>query len=143
VHVPYRSEGPAITDVVTGQVQLMFPNPPAAIEHIRAGRLRALAVTSAEPVAALPGVPALGSFVPGYESTAWLGLGAPRSAPRDIVEKLNKEINAVLATPEMRERIAGLGSAAFVATTDELAAFIAATTDKWAKVVAFAGIKAQ
>jgi tripartite-type tricarboxylate transporter receptor subunit TctC len=142
VHVPYRSEGPAIADVVSGQVQLMFPNPPAAIEHIRAGKLRALAVTSAEPVAALPGVPALASFVPGYEATAWLGLGAPRSTPPDIIDKLNKEINAVLATPEMRERIAGLGSTAFVATPNELAAFIVATTGKWAKVVAFAGIKA-
>src|SRR5438309_12063666 len=102
----------------------MFPNPPAAIEHIRAGKLRALAVTSAEPVAALPGVPALGSFVPGYEATAWLGLGAPRSTPPEIVDKLNKEINAVLATPELRVRIAGFGSTAFIATPGELAAFI-------------------
>jgi tripartite-type tricarboxylate transporter receptor subunit TctC len=143
VHVPYRSEGPAISDVVSGQVQLMFPNPPAAIEHIRAGKLRALAVTSAEPVAALPGVPVLGNFVPGYEATAWLGLGASRGTPSDVVDKLNKEINAVLTTPDMRERIAGLGSTAFVASPDELAAFIVATTDKWAKVVAFAGLKAQ
>lgn len=142
VHVPYRSEGPAITDLVSGQVQLMFPNPPAVIEHIRAGRLLALAVTSAEPVTALPGVPALRSFVPGYEATAWLGLGAPRSTPPDIVDKLNKEINAVLATPEMRERIAGLGSTPFVVSPDELAAFIVTATKKWAKVVAFAGIKA-
>jgi len=143
VHVPYRSEGPAITDVVTGQVQLMFSNPPAAIEHIRGGRLRALAVTSAEPVAALPGVPALGSFVPGYEASAWLGLGAPRGTPQDVIERLNREVNASLAAPELRDRIAALGSTPFVVTPGELAAFIVATTDKWAKVVAFAGIKAQ
>jgi tripartite-type tricarboxylate transporter receptor subunit TctC len=142
VHVPYRSEGPAITDVVTGQVQLMFSNPPAAIEHIRGGKLRALAVTSAEPVAALPGVPTLGSFVPGYEASAWLGLGAPRGTPQDVVEMLNREVNASLAAPELRDRIAALGSTPFVVTPGELAAFIVATTDKWAKVVAFAGIKA-
>ncbi len=143
VHVPYRSEGPAITDLVGGQVQVMFSNPPAAIEHIRAGRLRALAVTSTQPAAALPGVPPLSSFVPGYESSAWLGFGAPRSTPPEIVERLNKEINATLATADMRERITALGSTPFVATPDEMAAFIAATTEKWAKVIAFAGVKAQ
>jgi tripartite-type tricarboxylate transporter receptor subunit TctC len=143
VHVPYRSEGPAITDLVSGQVKLMFCNPPAAIEHIRGGKLRALAVTSAAPVAALPGVPALGSFVPGYEASAWLGLGAPRGTPPDVIERLNREVNASLAAPELRDRIAALGSTPFVVTPGELAAFIVATTDKWAKVVAFAGIKAQ
>jgi tripartite-type tricarboxylate transporter receptor subunit TctC len=121
----------------------MFSNPPAAIEHIRAGRLKALAVTSAEPAAALPGVPPLGRFVPGYESSAWLGFGAPRGTPPEIVERLNNEINAVLVSAEMKDRITALGSTPFVVTPQELGRFIAEATQKWAKVVAFAGVKAQ
>jgi tripartite-type tricarboxylate transporter receptor subunit TctC len=142
-HVPYRSEGPAITDLVSGQVQLMFANPPASIEHIRVGRLRALAVTTSQKSPALPDVPPLASIVPGYEATSWLGLGAPRSTPRDVLEKLNKEVNASLSTPEIRERIATFGSAPFVATLDELTSFIAADIEKWSKVIKFAGVNAQ
>lgn len=142
-HVPYRSEGPAITDLLGGQVQLMFANPPASIEHIRAGRLRALAVTTAENSAALPDVPPLANFVRGYEATSWLGLGAPRSTPRDVLEKLNKEVNASLSTPEIMERIATFGSAPFVATLDELVVFITADIEKWSRVIKFAGVKAQ
>ena len=143
IHVPYRSEGPALTDLLSGQVHVMFANPPASFEHIRAGRLRALAVTSAETTAALPGVPTLTNFVPGYEVTSWLGVGAPRSTPKEIIEKLNREFNATLTDPKMLNRIAGFGTAPLVLTPDELAAFIVADTEKWSKVVKFAGVKAQ
>ena len=142
-HVPYRSEGPALTDLLSGQVHVMFANPPASIEHIRAGRLRALAVTTATPTAALPGVPALANSVPGYEVTSWLGAGAPRSTPREIIERLNKEFNATLTDPKMLERIAGFGTAPLVLSPDEFAAFIVAETEKWSKVAKFAAVKVQ
>jgi tripartite-type tricarboxylate transporter receptor subunit TctC len=143
IHVPYRSEGPALIDLLSGQVNVMFANPPASFEHIRAERLRVLAVTSAETTAALPGIPALTYFVPGYEVTSWLGVGAPRSTPKEIIEKLNREFNATLTDPKMLDRIAGFGTAPLVLTPDELAAFIVADTEKWSKVVKFAGVKAQ
>ena len=109
VHVPYRGAAPALTDLLGGQVQVMFDTMPASIEYIRAGKLRALAVTTATRSEALPDVPTVGEFVPGYEASAWYGIGAPRNTPAEIIDKLNKEINAGLADPKMKARLADLG----------------------------------
>ena len=109
VHVPYRGGGPALTDLLGGQVQVMFPNPASSIEHVRAGRLRALAVTTAARSEALPDLPTVGEFVPGYEASSMFGLGAPRNTPTEIVDRLNREINAALADPKMKARLAELG----------------------------------
>ena len=109
VHVPYRGGAPALTDLLGGQVQVMFDLMPASIEHIRAGKLRALAVTTATRSEALPDVPTVGEFVPGYEASAWYGIGAPKNTPAEIIDKLNKEINAGLADPKMKARLADLG----------------------------------
>ena len=109
VHVPYRGAAPALTDLLGGQVQVMFDTMPSSIEHIRAGKLRALAVTTATRSEALPDIPTVGDFVPGYEASAWFGVGAPKNTPAEIVDKLNKEINAGLADPKMKARLAELG----------------------------------
>ena len=109
VHVPYRGGGPALTDLLGGQVQVMFPTTVSSIEYIRAGRLRALAVTTATRSDALPDIPTVGEFVPGYEASSWYGIGAPKNTPAEIVDKLNKEINAGLADPKMKARLADLG----------------------------------
>ena len=109
VHVPYRGGAPALTDLLGGQVQVMFDAMPASIEHIRAGKLRALAVTTATRSEALPDIPTVGDFVPGYEASAWFGIGAPKNTPAEIIDKLNKEINAGLADPKMKARLADLG----------------------------------
>ena len=109
VHVPYRGAAPALTDLLGGQVQVMFGTMPASIEHIRAGKLRALAVTTATRSEVLPDIPTVGDFVPGYEASAWYGVGAPKDTPAEIVDKLNKEINAALADPKMKARLADLG----------------------------------
>ena len=111
VHVPYRGEGLALTDLIGGQVQVMFGVMPASLEYIRAGKLRALAVTTATRSEALPDIPTVGEFVPGYEASAWYGVGVPKDTPAEIVEKLNKEINAALADPKMKARLADLGGA--------------------------------
>jgi len=143
VHVPYRGGGPAMTDLLSGQVQVMFPTTVSSIEYIRAGRLRALAVTTATRSDALPDVPTVDEFVPGYEASAWLGIGAPRNTPAEIVDKLNTEINAALADPRMKARLADLGGAPLVGSPADFGKFIAEETEKWGKVVKFSGAKAD
>jgi tripartite-type tricarboxylate transporter receptor subunit TctC len=141
VHVPYRGTAPALTDLLGGQVQVMFGSALASIEYVRARRLRALAVTTLSRSEALPDIPTVGEFLSGYEASAWQGVGAPRKTPGEIVEKLNKEINAGLADPKLRARLADLGGTAFGSTPAEFGKLIAADTEKWAKVVKFANIK--
>ena len=143
VHVPYRGSAPAITDLLAGQVQVMFDLMASSIAHIRAGKLRALAVTTATRSAALPGVPAIGEFVPGYEASAVGGIGAPKGTPAAIVNRLNAEIDAALADPAMNARFADLGVVPVPGTPADFGKLIAAETEKWAKVIQFAGIKAQ
>ena len=141
VHVPYRGAAPALTDLLGGQVQVMFDTMPASIEYIRAGKLRALAVTTATRSEALPDIPTVGDFVPGYEASSWYGVGAPRNTPAEIVDKLNKEINAGLADPKIKARLADLGGTVFAGSPADFGKLIADETEKWAKVVKFAGIK--
>jgi tripartite-type tricarboxylate transporter receptor subunit TctC len=143
VHVPYRGAGPAFTDLLGGQVQVMYPSTVSSIGYIRAGQLRALAVTTTTRSEALPDVPTVDEFVPGYEASAWFGVGAPKATPAEIVEKLNKEINAGLADPKMKARLADLGGTVLVGSPAEFGTFIADETEKWAKVVKFAGIKPE
>jgi tripartite-type tricarboxylate transporter receptor subunit TctC len=143
VHVPYRGTGPALTDLLGGQVQVMFANMAAVIEHIRTGRLRALAVTSATCSEMLPELPTVGDFVPGYEASAWNGLGAPRGTSAEIVEKLNKEINAGLVNPKISGRFSEFGLSVLPGSAANFGKLILAETEKWAKVVKFAGIKPQ
>jgi tripartite-type tricarboxylate transporter receptor subunit TctC len=141
LHVPYRGGGPAMTDLLAGQVQVMFEPLATSIEHIRAGKLRALAVTSMTPSEVLPDIPSVSDFVPGYEGTGWQGVGAPRNTPAEIIDKLNKEINAGLADPRMKARITDFGYTVFASSPADFRAFIAAYTEKWAKVIKFSGAK--
>ena len=143
LHVPYRGSAPALTDLLAGQVQVMFDLMASSIGHIRAGKLRPLAVTTATRSPALPGVPAIGEFVPGYEASAVGGIGAPKGTPVAIVARLNKEINAALADPTMNARFADLGVTPVPGSPVDFGRLIAAETDKWAKVIKFAGIKQQ
>jgi tripartite-type tricarboxylate transporter receptor subunit TctC len=143
VHVPYRGEGLALPDLISGQVQVLFGVMPASLGYIRAGKLRALAVTSATRQEALPGVPTVGEFLPGYEARGWYGVVVPKATPIWIVEKLNKEINAALADPNMKKRLTDLGCAVFAGSPADFGRFIADETEKWAKVIKFAGIKAE
>jgi tripartite-type tricarboxylate transporter receptor subunit TctC len=143
VHVPYRSAGLALTDLLAGQVLVGFPSLPSAIEYARTSKLRALAVTTASRSEALPDVPSVGEFVPGYEASGWFGVGAPRATPAEIIEKLNKEINAGLADPKMKARLADLGGDVLALSPAEFGRLIADETDKWAKVLRAANIKAQ
>jgi tripartite-type tricarboxylate transporter receptor subunit TctC len=143
VHVPYRSGAPALTDLISGQVQVYFGALPVSIEHIRAGKLRPLAVTGATRSEVLPDIPTVGDFVPGYEASTWFGVGAPKNTPTEVVDRLNKEINASLADPKLRARFADLGSSPFVGKPADFGRFIAEETAKWAKVVKFAGIKPE
>jgi len=143
VHVPYRGGGPALTDLLSGQVQVMFATMPSSIEYIRAGKLRALAVATATRSEALPDVPTVGEFVPGYEASSWSGVGAPKATPAEIVDKLNKEINAGLADPKMKARLADLGGTVLPGPPSDFGKLIAEETEKWAKVVKFAGIKLE
>jgi len=142
-HVPYRGSAPAITDLIGGQVQIMFDATISSIEHIRAGKLRALAVTTATRADALPDLPTVGDFVPGYEVSGWIGLGAPKNTPTEIVDRLNKEINAGLADPKARARLADAGGTPLALSSAEFGKLIAEETEKWAKVVKFAGLKAD
>jgi tripartite-type tricarboxylate transporter receptor subunit TctC len=142
VHVAYRASPPAITDLMGGQVQVYFAPISAAIEYVRAGRLRALAVTTAKRAAVLPDIPSVGDFVPGYEASAFYGIGAPKSTPAGIVARLNKEINAGLADATLSARLADLGSSAFFGSPDDFGKLMAGETEKWGKVVKFAKIKA-
>ncbi|HYS90592.1 MAG TPA: tripartite tricarboxylate transporter substrate binding protein [Bradyrhizobium sp.] len=141
IHVPYRGGGPALTDLLAGRVQVMFLGPVGSIEYIRAGKLRALAVTTATRSDALPDIPTVGEFVPGYESSSWFGVGAPKNTPAEIVERLNKEINAALADPKMKARFADMGATVFASSPADFGGLMAEETEKWAKVVKFAGIK--
>ena len=143
VHVPYRGAAPALTDLLGGQVQVMFATMPASIEYIRAGKLRALAVTTATRSEALPDIPTVGEFVPGYEASAWYGVGAPKNTPAEIVDKLNKEINAGLADPKIKARLADLGGTVLAGSPADFGKLIADETEKWAKVIKFAGIKPE
>jgi tripartite-type tricarboxylate transporter receptor subunit TctC len=140
-HVPYRGGGPALTDLLAGQVSVMFDTLATSIEHIRAGKLRALAVTSATRSDVLPDIPTVGEFVPGYEGTGWQGVGAPRNTPTAIIDRLNQEINAGLADPRMKARIADFGYTVFASSPSDFGTFIAAYTEKWAKVIKFSGAK--
>jgi tripartite-type tricarboxylate transporter receptor subunit TctC len=138
-HVPYRGAAPAITDLLGGQVQIIFDNMPSIIEHVRSGSLRALAVTTAVRSPQLPDVPTVAETVPGYEASALFGMGVPKKTPPEIIEKLNKEINAVLAEPELRKRLIELGGEPLIGTPEAFGAMIAAETEKWEKVVKFSG----
>ena len=138
-HVPYRGSAPALTDLLAGQVQVMFDNLPSSIEHINAGKLRALGVTTAKRSAALPDVPTVAETVPGYEASAWFGIGAPKGTPAEIIDKLNKAINAALADPEMQEKLAELGGMPMPGTPADFGKVIADETAKWEKVVKFSG----
>jgi tripartite-type tricarboxylate transporter receptor subunit TctC len=141
LHVPYRGGAPALTDLLAGQVQVMFDTLITSIEHIRTGKLRPLAVTPATRVELLPDIPTVGEFVPGYEAVGWQGVGAPRTTPVEIIDKLNKEINAGLADPRIKARIADLGYTVLASSPADFGRFIAAYTEKWAKVIKFSGAK--
>jgi tripartite-type tricarboxylate transporter receptor subunit TctC len=141
LHVPYRGITPAVTDLLGGQVQVIFDAVPLSIEYIRAGKLRPLAVTTATRWDGLPDLPTVSEFLPGYEATSWLGVGAPRNTPSDIVEELNKEINAVLADPKTRSRLADLGGTPLPGSPADFGKLIVEETQKWSKVVKFAGAK--
>jgi tripartite-type tricarboxylate transporter receptor subunit TctC len=143
VHVPYRGESPALTDMIGGQVQMMFSTLPGSMEHIKAGTLRPLGVTTATRWEGLPDVPTVGESVPGYEASVWNCLGAPRNTPAQIVERLHRETNAALSNPTVTARLAQLGITPMPLSPTALGTFIANETDKWGKVVKFAGIKAE
>ena len=140
-HIPYKGAAPAITDLLGDRVQVIFDNMPSIVQHIHSGKLRALAVTTATRSPELPDVPSLSETVPGYEASALFGMGAPKKTPPEIIEKLNKEINAVLAEPEMKKRLTELGGEPLISTPEAFGAMIAAETEKWGKVVTSAGLK--
>ena len=140
-HVPYRGAPLALADLMSGQVQVMFDNLPSSIEHIRAGRLRALAVSTPQSLELLPGVPTIGEFLVGFETSAFAGLGAPTGTPREIVDKLNAGVNTALADPKLKARILDLGGVPMPMTPAEFGTFLAAETEKWAKVIRAANIK--
>jgi tripartite-type tricarboxylate transporter receptor subunit TctC len=141
VHVPYRGNAPAVTDLIAGQVQVMFADTPSSIAHVRAGTLRALAVTTAQRSEILPGVPTVSEFLPGFEASNWFGVAAPKNTPPEIIDKLNKEINATLAEPDIKARLADLGAAPLVGSPADFGRFIAAEAEKWTKVIREANIK--
>jgi tripartite-type tricarboxylate transporter receptor subunit TctC len=143
VHVPYRGTAPALTDLVAGQVQVMFDNIPGSIGHIRTGKVRALGVTAAKRVAALPDVPTIGETVPGYEVSIWYGIAAPRGTPPEIVDKLNQAVNAVLTYPKLQARLAELGGEPMPMAPAEFGKLVAEETEKWGKVIRAANIKAE
>jgi tripartite-type tricarboxylate transporter receptor subunit TctC len=140
-HVPYKGSAPMLTDLLGGQVQVTFDNLPSSIEHIKAGKLRALAVTTASRLDALPDVPTVADFVPGYEASGFAGIGAPRNTPADIIDMLNKELNAGLADSKIRAQIVELGGTVLGGSPAEFGTILAEATEKWAKVIKFAGIK--
>ena len=143
VHVPYRGVAPALTDLLGGQVQVMAASSAASIEYIRSSKLRALAVTGPTRTDVLPDIPSVGEFLPGYEASGWFGVGAPRNTPGEIIDRLNSEINAGLADPKMKARIADLGGIAITGSPADFGKLIAEETEKWAKVVKFSGAKAE
>jgi tripartite-type tricarboxylate transporter receptor subunit TctC len=141
VHVPYRGAAPALTDLLAGQVQVMFDNMTSSVEHVRAGRLRGLAVTTAARSEALPDLPIVGDFVPGYEASGIYGIGVPKDTPPDIIDKLNREINAALSDPRIKARLADLGGLILSGTSADFAKVLAEEVEKWGKVVKFSGAK--
>jgi len=143
VHVPYRGAAPALTDLLANQVQVMFDNLPSSIGHIQAGRLRALAVTTAERSKALPNVPSVGETVPGYEASAWFGMAVPKGRPRAVIDKLNREVNAAPADPAMQAKLAELGGVLIPGTPEDFGKIIAEETEKWSKVVKVTGATAE
>jgi len=143
VHVPYRGAAPALSELLAGQVQVLIDNMPTSVEYIRTGRVRCLGVTSAERSDALPTIPAIAEFVPGYEGTSFFGIGAPRGTPADIVDLLNGEINVALRDAKFKARVSDLGATVFASTPSEFGQHLADETEKWGKVVKFAGIRAE
>ena len=143
LHVPYRGQGPALTDLLGGQVQVLFATTPGVIDYIRSGRLRAIAVTTDTRAETVPDLPPVADFVPGYEASQWYGLGAPRNTSAEIVDKLNREINAAIADPMMKAKFAAIGGEPLLGTPAAFGELIAAETEKWARVVGAAGIKPE
>ncbi len=143
VHVPYRGQGPAMTDLLGGQLQVIFATTPGTTEYVRTGKLRALAVTTAQRAEALPDVPTVADFVPGYDSSQWYGIGAPKSTPTEIVDKLNREVNAALVDARMKTRFAELGGTVLPGSPADFSKLIGEEIEKWGKVVKFAGIRAE
>ena len=143
VHVPYRGNAPALTDLIAGQVQLVFPSSASSIEHVRTGKVRGLAVTGSTRLDALPDLPTVADSVPGYEASSLYGIGAPRNTPAEVIDRLNKEVNAALADPKLKARLADLGGTPFGGSSAEFGKLMADETEKWGKVVKFAGIKPQ
>jgi len=143
IHVPYRGLAPAMTDLLGGQVQVIFGAVTSSIEYIKAGRLRALAATTAKRSEALPDLPTVGEFVPGYEASQWYGLGVAKNAPTEIIDRLNKEINVALADPQIKARLADLGGSVLPGSPGDFAKLIADETEKWGKVIREANIKAE
>jgi tripartite-type tricarboxylate transporter receptor subunit TctC len=143
VHVPYRGAAPALTDLISGQVQVMFDAVSSSIEHIRAGKLRALAMTTATRSDALPNLPTVSDFVPGYETSSWSGIGAPKKTPMEIIDKLNEEINAALADPKIKARLDELGSVPMPMSPANFGGLIAESVEKWGKVISMANIKLE
>ena len=143
VHVQYRGSGPALAHLLGGQVQGMFDGAASSIEYIRSGKLRALAVTTATRSNVLPNIPTLSQFVPGYEASDWYGIGVPKNTSAEIIDKLNKEINAALADPRLQARFADLGGTVFPGSPADFGKFVAEETEKWGKVIRAAGIKAE
>ena len=139
VHIPYKGAGPVLADLIGGQVQVFFDNLPSSAGHIKSGSIRALAVTSTARVASFPDLPTVGDTVPGYEATAWFGVGMPKGTPRDVVEKMNAAINRALADPKIRSRLADLGGSPIAGSPEDFGKVIASETEKWAKVVASSG----
>jgi tripartite-type tricarboxylate transporter receptor subunit TctC len=140
-HIPYRGAPPALTDLLGGRVQLMFDNVPSSIEHVRTGKLRPLAVTATARLEGLPDVPTVAEFLPGFETSAWAGIGAPKNTPVEIIDQLNRETNAALTDPRLKARLADLGGMVFPLSPAEYAKRVAEETEKWAKVVKFSGAK--
>jgi len=143
VHVPYKGAGPALVDLIAGQVHVLFDNLPSSVGHIRAGTIRALAVTSAQSEPSFPDLPTVGDTVPGYEATAWFGIGMPKGTPREIIDKVNAEVNRALADPKMRDRLAELGGKPIAGTPEDFGKVIAAETEKWAPIVKASGAKVE
>jgi len=141
VHVPYRGNAPALTDLIAGQVQLMFADTPSSIGHIRAGKLRALAVTTAVRSEILPDAPTVSEYLPGFEASNWFGIAAPKSTPPEIIDKLNKEMNVALADPKIKARLADLGAAPLAGSPADFGKFMTTEAERWGKVIRTAGIK--
>ena len=143
IHVPFKGSGQALIDVVAGRVSMIFDNMPSALPHIKGGKLRALGVTSQEREPSMPALPTIGETVPGYEATAWFGIGMPKNTPRDIIDKVNAEVNRALADPKFRERMAELGGKPIAGSPEDFGKIIAAETAKWEKVVISSGAKVE